>query len=234
MSAFPDNPLRDLLESSGGSAEGRQRALERYAFAVPNAEALAAIARSAPNGVVELGAGTGYWAAQLQRVGVDVVAYDTAPPPSPDNSWFSRAECFHEVLRGDVADLDRHGDQFLLLSWPTNGAIWPADAVQRFHAAGGSALAYVGEPPGGRTGDDVLHKLLGDIDQCHQCAYGVVDRPCVCDVPTVFELVGRVAIPTWPGFHDRVGLYTRTTDLAVTPNRRRRRWQGLRGRRSRA
>ena len=50
-----------------------------YAWAVPSHEALSAIAEASPRGVVEIGAGTGYWAYELRDRGVSVAAYDIAP-----------------------------------------------------------------------------------------------------------------------------------------------------------
>ena len=57
--------------------------LRRYGFAVPTDAALDAIVACSPRGVLELGAGAGQWAALLARRGVDVVAYDVAPPRRP-------------------------------------------------------------------------------------------------------------------------------------------------------
>jgi hypothetical protein len=51
-----------------------------YTLSVPTEPALGAIAEASPHGVVEVGAGTGYWARLLHDCGVDVVAYDLAPP----------------------------------------------------------------------------------------------------------------------------------------------------------
>ena len=60
-----------------------------YAFAVPNTAALAELSTHAP--IVEIGAGTGYWASQLKNMGVDVVAYDVKPPASSSASSASSA-----------------------------------------------------------------------------------------------------------------------------------------------
>jgi hypothetical protein len=49
-----------------------------YAFAVPNQACLEELAKHTP--IVEMGAGTGYWASQLKNMGVDVIAYDIKPP----------------------------------------------------------------------------------------------------------------------------------------------------------
>ena len=51
-----------------------------YAWGVPSANALRAIAKASPHGIVEVGAGTGYWAHLLQDLhGVSVRAFDSHP-----------------------------------------------------------------------------------------------------------------------------------------------------------
>jgi hypothetical protein len=82
--AAPPDPVATLHGSSGMSPhERRAWCVQRYAFAVPTREALETISQYAP--IVELGAGTGYWAWLLRRRGVDCVAYDLAPPDSAAN-----------------------------------------------------------------------------------------------------------------------------------------------------
>ena len=52
---------------------------------------------------MEVGAGTGYWAATLRRRGVDVLAYDLIPPSAeaPEaNAYHGRLPAFTDVLRG--------------------------------------------------------------------------------------------------------------------------------------
>ena len=58
----------------------RDRAAQIYAFAVPNKQALQAFKKHESNGIIELGAGTGYWANYLQKNGVDVKPFDICPP----------------------------------------------------------------------------------------------------------------------------------------------------------
>jgi hypothetical protein len=180
-----------------------------YAFAIPTDQALAAIARHSPGGVVELGAGTGYWASLLAANDVDVVAYDRAPAQSADNKWFHSSDEWFPVQAADETVVDRHADRTLLIVWPTRDETWPGDALERFHTAGGRTVIYVGDAPGGPTGDDRFHRLLGDLDHCVACDYGVLDRPCVCDVPTHWAKVAHVALPHWPGRHDDLLVYRR-------------------------
>lgn len=150
------------------------------AFARPTSAALQAIASASPEGVVEIGAGTGYWARCLHDRGVDVVAFDVAPPPSVDNPWFAGLTPWYPVQVGDETAVDPYPRRTLLLVWPTRNEDWGADVARRFATVGGACLAFVGEPAGGRTGDDRLHALMGEIDRCWSCAYGLQSSPCVC------------------------------------------------------
>ena len=72
-----------------------------HCVAAPNSAALSLLAARAP--LVEIGAGTGYWAAILRRRSVDVLAYDLNPPAAeaPEaNAYHGRLPPFTEVLRG--------------------------------------------------------------------------------------------------------------------------------------
>ena len=202
-----------------------------YAFALPSEAALRAVAEASPRGVVEVGAGTGYWARLLRDRGVDVVAYDVAPPPSPDNRWFAGVAPWYPVRVGDESAVERHADRTLLLVWPTRTEDWGAAAVDRFGTAGGQRVAFVGEPVGGRTGDDRLHALLGELDRCWSCAYGVTTSACVCGVRPRWRRTATVALPG--GRSDELRLYVRddgAPPLVAHPadHTRRRLWPRLR------
>jgi hypothetical protein len=197
------------LAGSSGEEGATERLIARYGFAIPTVEALQAIAEASPQGIVEIGAGTGYWARLLGEHGADVAAYDIAPAPSPANRWFAGSEPWFPVQVGDHQVVSGHGARTLLLVWPTRDEDWPADAVTLFCAAGGARIAYVGQPPGGRTGDERFHALLGDVDRCWACAYQTPTAPCVCGVQPLYRRVRTVDLPSWPGRHDGLGLYTR-------------------------
>jgi len=209
--------------------EGKPQWLASFAFALPTEAALREIADASPGGVIEVGAGTGYWARLLHDRGVDVVAVDAAPPPSPDNVWFAGVAPWYPVRVGDETAVDGHTDRTLLLVWPTRNEDWPADAAGRFAAAGGRSLAFVGETVGGRTGDDRLHALLGEVDRCWSCAYGVTTAACVCGIRPVWRRTATVPLPDSPP--DELRFYERddsSPPLASTPRRSprspRRRW----------
>jgi hypothetical protein len=202
-----------------------ERLIAAHAFAIPTDEALQVIAAASPQGVVEIGAGTGYWAHLLSASGVDVVAYDIAPAPSPANRWFTGTEPWFPVQEADHRVVSGLEARTLLLVWPTRDEDWPADAVTLFAAGGGNEFAYVGEPPGGRTGDERFHALVGEVDRCWACAYQTPTVPCVCGVRPLYRRMRTVALPTWPGRNDDLRLYTRdprARALGPAPHRVRR------------
>ena len=216
--AVDGESLLELYERTGGSPRGRAAAVRRFAFAIPDNAALAAIERCAPNGVVEIGAGTGYWAAQLNRRGVDVVAYDPAPAPSDASRWFAGTPPWFAVRAGDHRMVEVHADRCLLLVWPSRNETWAAEAIERYHEAGGDTVVFVGEGPGGRTGDDRFQVLIGELDRCYQCTFGLLDVACVCGTSPLFTAAEHVRIPTWQGFDDSL-LVLRRID-ATPPQRR--------------
>ena len=211
------NPLWLAWQEAVGTPEEdslREQAIARFAFAVPDDAALDAIRVASPRGVVEIGAGTGYWAHLLHDHGVDVVAYDPAPAPSPENRWFAESPAWFAVTAADHTSVEAHAERTLLLVWPTRNEDWAADAVGRFAAAGGTTLAYAGEPTGGRTGDDRFHALIGEIDRCWACAYRITTAPCVCGTTPLFERVRTIELPRWTGYDDDLRIYVRTYDVA--------------------
>ena len=167
-------------------------------------------------------AGTGYWARLLAERGVDILAFDVAPPPSPENPWFADSRAWFDVRVGDEHVLERFAGRTLLLVWPTRNEDWPGDAVERFAAAGGTRLLHVGEGPGGHTGDDRFHALTGALDRCWSCAYGVTNTACVCGIVPLFERREVVTLPHWDGYEDDLHVHARIADaepLGPTPTR---------------
>ena len=127
-----------------------------FAFAVPSTPALDTIAAlGCP--VVELGAGTGHWAALLQARGVDVLALDHKPPTPTDLNSSSTARSdganvffhgtFTVVAAGCPADLAAHSDRALMLCWPYNGeegggVAWDVECLDHWT---GKILVHIGE-----------------------------------------------------------------------------------------
>jgi hypothetical protein len=102
-----------------------------FAWAVPTEQAIEVI-RKHSSGVVEVGAGSGYWAWLMREAGLDVAAFDTDPPPF---TW-------GEINRGDERAARDHPEKALLLCWPP----WATGMASRaLNAYGGEHVVYVGE-----------------------------------------------------------------------------------------
>ncbi|MFF0452093.1 hypothetical protein [Nocardia africana] len=139
-----------------------------YAYAIPSPETISWVRRFCDGRpIVELGAGRGYWAAQLADAGVNVAAYDSEPPDRTENPSFVRATGQADVWLS-VGDLDQfaarevgRADEVLFLCWPPGwGNAMASDALAAFEANGGQRLVYIGEPKGGKTGNDGFFDTL--------------------------------------------------------------------------
>jgi hypothetical protein len=139
-----------------------------YAYAIPSPETLEWIsAFCAGRQVVELGAGRGYWAVQMARSGVRVEAYDSEPPDKVENISFLRAagqvDVWYHV--GDLGEFAKNvagrSDHVLALCWPPGwGSTMASEALAAFEESGGERLIFIGEPKGGKTGDDSFFDAL--------------------------------------------------------------------------
>lgn len=170
--------LRDLRDAAARAGEiaaeterrGRDRLVRRYSWAIPDPVTLQFIAALSSKGIVEVGAGTGYWAWQLSQLGVDVVAYDLKPPHVHPNGFHqlqevkTEADCvlredtFFDVQPEDAAvAAARHSDRVLMLCWPPYRETMAVRALEAFQ---GDRVIYIGEGDGGCTGGARFHATL--------------------------------------------------------------------------
>lgn len=106
-----------LTDSAAGAGDVLLTLAQRYTYVVPSDSALAMLAGLAP--LVEIGAGTGYWAYRLRSIGVDIVAFDLAPVDGERaNRYHSRTRPWTQVEQGDQSVLAGHADRALFLCWP--------------------------------------------------------------------------------------------------------------------
>ena len=111
-----DAALRKLGDGSDDDA-ARLVLAQQYSYVYPDAKSLALLATLGP--LVEMGAGTGYWASQLRKLGVDILAFDQAPPDGDrPNRYHASTLTWTQVLEGDIDILSRYSDRALLLCWP--------------------------------------------------------------------------------------------------------------------
>lgn len=152
--------------------------VKRYSWAIPDLESLAMIQKHSPYGVVEIGAGTGYWAYMLSQMEVDVVAFDSKPLSNKivqgkrvDGSSLANRYCeanWFTVVTAGPSIVKRFPNRTLFICWPPYQERLAYDAL-RFYR--GNTFVYVGERMGGCCGDDRffnrLHREWKQIDSCN-------------------------------------------------------------------
>ncbi|QIS10607.1 hypothetical protein [Nocardia arthritidis] len=137
-----------------------------YAYAIPSPETLSWIKEfTEGQSVLELGAGRGYWADQLAKHDVAVSAFDSEPPDQTTNVSFPSAagqlDVWYPVSTLDNLTTEHQKDSVLFLCWPPGwGDAMASRALHAFEEAGGQRLIFIGEPKGGKTGDDAFFDRL--------------------------------------------------------------------------
>lgn len=162
--------------------ELRNALVVKYSWAVPSTAAIRLIAQYSP--ILEVGAGTGYWAYLLGLAGADVVAYD-AYPRLPVDMDGGAEEPFFDVRQGTAADaVAAHPERTLLLCWPSAGGDWTHEALSLTRAR---HVVFIGWKDDDVTGSMEFHDRLARD----------------------WELVEQLDIPQWPDKRDRLYVYRR-------------------------
>jgi hypothetical protein len=166
QAAEADNPYWEIvrwLPAPDGRPDGITRGLpvghhlltRRYAWAITSPGDIAWLRKTTGDrGLVEVGAGSGYWAWQAHQAGIDVIAYEPADPAV--NAYTDGTEYF-PLKRDDHEAARHHPDRALLLCWPSADEPWAADALRAY---AGDLLVYVGQDRGGHCADDGFFDLL--------------------------------------------------------------------------
>jgi hypothetical protein len=169
-----------------GLPVGRHLLTRRYSWGIPSPGDIAWLVEVLERrGLMEIGAGSGYWAWQARQAGIDVIAYEPADPA--DNDYTDGVE-YVTTRRSGHSATSRHPDRALLVCWPTQGAAWAAQALSGY---AGDLLIYVGEGRSGHCADDAFFRLL----QRHWTAIGsspqhVTWRHANCEM-TAYRRTGR-------------------------------------------
>lgn len=146
LAAF-DRLHREHGDSEDGRGELwslRREMVRLYSWAVPTGKVIRVMADGGP--IVEIGAGSGYWARLIEDAGGSVHGYDTAGPACGR---------FFPVRQGGATKAGEYGEDWaLFLCWPPLSSPMALDALLQFK---GGRVFYVGEEKGGCTGDDAFH-----------------------------------------------------------------------------
>ncbi len=155
----------------------RRKIVASYAWAIPSQLALETIARYQP--ILEIGAGSGYWAFCLRQMGVDIIALDrnVAAPPS----WSKVEEGDETILRNTNCEYRKRS---LMLCWPPLNESFAENALAHYE---GDTLIDIGEPKGGNTGTLAFSEKL----------------------ESGWTLVESLSLPRWPGCRDELRVWVR-------------------------
>lgn len=131
----------------------------KYSFAIPDADILEEIKIFSEGKVVEIGAGTGYWARMLHDVGVDIIASDI---------YRDRNDYYFPISKVNKETVAKMGHRTLMLCWPPYDSNMAFDFLSFYS---GDRLVYIGESCGGCTANDKFFdelqlkwKLVNEVD----------------------------------------------------------------------
>ena len=143
-----------------------------YAYAVPTSHAIESIVKYGP--VVEIGAGTGYWASLLKKAGVKVVAYDSIPTNvegEEQNEFHANVPSFCTVHQSGPQILRKYATHSLFVCFPPPDDNMALDSLRAFT---GQHIIHIGEWEGFTGSAEFENHLFNN-----------------------FDLVQRVELPNW-------------------------------------
>lgn len=119
----------------------------RYAWAIPDEDAVQLIARYSP--IVEVGAGTGYWAWMISQVGGEIECFDNY------SSHVDKHGLWYPVRFGGSETADTKDSLFLC--WPPYNSCFAYNCIRNHR---GKHVIYIGEGHEGCTADNNFHEYL--------------------------------------------------------------------------
>lgn len=167
-----------------------------YSWAIPDPATLDFLAEWLAPSAIEIGAGTGYFAWQMQQRGVAMAAYDIAPPHmSAENEYHSPRDTKETHLLGTLRDIyfpvemggpevvEQYPERALFLCWPPYSSDMAAQCLQSYR---GNRLIYIGEGSGGCNADDAFFETLEQ--EWHEVAFhSPIQWDAIHDYVQVFE-----------------------------------------------
>ena len=109
---------------------------EQYSWALPDVKALNLIKTFAPEGIVEIMAGKGYWASLLQQIEIDVLPSDLHPVENESNIFHSGSS-FTEVRQGNELVAAEHPEKTLMICSPQQYDEAATRGLKAYTEAGG-------------------------------------------------------------------------------------------------
>lgn len=148
-----NNPYLEEFQTLISNWENRSLLTHKYSYAIPDDKIVSIILKHSKH-IIEIGAGTGYWAWILSQAGADIIAYDAKPYKNYwcDGKWYP-------VKRGDATMGKYYPERTLMLCWPPFNESVANIALESYKKSGGQQIIYIGEWRG-CTGDNTFHESL--------------------------------------------------------------------------
>lgn len=164
--------------------EARRDLVRKYAWAIPNQSIIESIVKFAGDStIVEVGAGSGYWARLISDFGGNIDCFDNHDLGFGfHNEYYPVSNEDHTVISSHKVD---EKNKVLLLIWPPYATNMAEDCVRNALSSGYDKVIYIGESYGGCTAND------GFFDLIYETA----------------DLIDELLITTYEGIYDRVYFY---------------------------
>jgi hypothetical protein len=171
-----------------GSDREKMRMLRRqYTYAIPSNDIHSKIREFCGDKIIEMGAGTGYWAKYLSQFEIDVVAFDTIET----RSEYCDDIYYYDIGEGGPEALNLITDRALLLVWPPYNEPFAYDCLKAYK---GDNLISVGEGYGGCTGDDTFFNLVEEEWDIVHCNYDCLNFYGISSFETIYKRKSKEAI----------------------------------------
>lgn len=172
----PDGDPWGLGADHVGHSRARMEFIKGFGLPIPCLELIEAIKTEGPS--VELGAGSGYLAALVNKCGGSVL-----PTDNYAGGYFFEISFHMKVIRLAASTaVERFPNIPVLISWPSFRAKWPSRIANRLKP--GNRLLYIGEN--------------GGCTACYSFENILLRK---------FKEVKRVSIPQWDGMHDHLRIF---------------------------
>ncbi|MEI6791232.1 MAG: hypothetical protein WCK42_08635 [Myxococcaceae bacterium] len=158
-----------------------------YSWAIPDERSLRIIASYSP--LIEIGAGSGYWAHSLTKYGADILAFD-------DFSWTdSNTRLWFDVTQGSTEKIPLHLNRTLFLCWPPAKSSFAYEALKAYQ---GTHFIYIGE---------LFNRYIKETGRMTKPAMGNTEFFKL--LREKYNLVSTTPINTWPGYFDELHIFSR-------------------------
>lgn len=155
----------------------RSEIIPSYGFALPSSEIVLELSQ---HKLIEVGAGTGFFAKLVSNMGGDIIASD--PSIGYDGHLVRGLHFDIETLEAVEAVL-KYSDRDVFMSWPCYDKSWAYETALKISS--GRKLFLISEGMGGCCADDNLFDYLKKN----------------------FQHINAMNIPNWPGINDRMDVF---------------------------